>query len=74
VAMGEDRPTDSGIELKPVYTAADVDPTTELGLPGEPPFTRGIYSEMYRSRLWTMRQYAGMGALHRVRPAHPDGP
>ncbi|MBI3648518.1 MAG: methylmalonyl-CoA mutase [Actinobacteria bacterium] len=58
------RVTDSGIELKPVYTAEDLagwDPASELGVPGEPPFTRGIYPNMYRGRLWTMRQYAGMG-------------
>src|SRR5207245_1167264 len=37
------------------------DPAHDLGAPGEPPFTRGIYPTMYRGRLWTMRQYAGMG-------------
>src|SRR5579863_1523820 len=36
--------------------------TGEPGKPGEFPFTRGIYREMYRSRLWTMRQYAGFGS------------
>jgi methylmalonyl-CoA mutase N-terminal domain/subunit len=41
--------------------AADFDPLTDLGLPGEPPFTRGPQADMYRSRLWTMRQYAGFG-------------
>jgi methylmalonyl-CoA mutase N-terminal domain/subunit len=57
------RRTDSGIELRPVYSAEDLvgfDPAKRLGLPGEPPFTRGVYADMYRSRLWTMRQYAGM--------------
>ncbi len=34
----------------------------ELGRPGEFPYTRGIYPDMYRSRLWTMRQYAGFGS------------
>jgi methylmalonyl-CoA mutase N-terminal domain/subunit len=57
------RVTDSGIELRPVY-GSDVlegsDPTGHLGAPGEPPFTRGVYARMYRDRLWTMRQYAGM--------------
>jgi methylmalonyl-CoA mutase N-terminal domain/subunit len=46
-----------------VYAAEDLvgfDPAKRLGLPGEPPFTRGVYPDMYRSRLWTMRQYAGM--------------
>ncbi len=51
---------------KPVYTAADLDdlgfdPDRDLGYPGEYPFTRGIQPTMYRGRLWTMRQYAGMG-------------
>jgi methylmalonyl-CoA mutase N-terminal domain/subunit len=59
----ERRVTDSGIELKPVYRPEDVeglDPARDLGRPGEPPFTRGVYPSMYRGRLWTMRQYAGM--------------
>jgi len=63
--MGEERrATDSGIELRPVYGPQDLegfDPDRDLGLPGELPFTRGIYPTMYRRRLWTMRQYAGMG-------------
>ena len=49
---------------KPVYTLEDLagfDPAGELGFPGEYPFTRGIQPTMYRGRLWTMRQYAGMG-------------
>jgi methylmalonyl-CoA mutase N-terminal domain/subunit len=49
---------------KPVYTAADLanfSPDRDLGYPGEFPFTRGIQPTMYRGRLWTMRQYAGMG-------------
>jgi methylmalonyl-CoA mutase, N-terminal domain len=49
---------------KPVYTAADLegfDYDRNLGYPGEFPFTRGIQPTMYRGRLWTMRQYAGMG-------------
>jgi len=58
------RETDSGIELKPVYGPGDLegfDADRDLGRPGEPPFTRGVYPTMYRGRLWTMRQYAGMG-------------
>ncbi|MFI5452094.1 methylmalonyl-CoA mutase family protein [Pedobacter sp. UC225_61] len=47
--------TTSGIEIKDVYTSAK--PLTET--PGEFPFTRGIQKDMYRGRLWTMRQYAG---------------
>jgi methylmalonyl-CoA mutase N-terminal domain/subunit len=61
--MGGVRRTDSGIELRPVYSEEDLvgfDPAKQLGLPGEPPYTRGVYPDMYRSRLWTMRQYAGM--------------
>src|SRR3982751_5919957 len=50
--------TDSGIEIKPVYTAKDIQNTTEE-LPGQYPFTRGIQPDMYRGKLWTMRQYAG---------------
>jgi methylmalonyl-CoA mutase N-terminal domain/subunit len=61
----DERRTDSGIELQPVYTADDLaadgfDVERDLGRPGEYPFTRGVYPTMYRSRLWTMRQYAGM--------------
>ncbi|MGH2843137.1 MAG: acyl-CoA mutase large subunit family protein, partial [Solirubrobacteraceae bacterium] len=53
--------TDSGIEVKPLYTEADVEPPLRprLGAPGEFPFTRGVHPEMYRERLWTIRQYAG---------------
>ncbi len=56
--------TDSGIEIKSLYTADDLsgwNPATQLGLPGEAPFTRGVYPSMYRGRLWTMRQYSGFG-------------
>src|SRR6266550_323228 len=56
--------TSSDIEIADLYTAADLealgfDPERDLGLPGEPPFTRGVQATMYRSRFWTMRQYAG---------------
>ena len=47
-----------------LYTPADVpefDYESDLGYPGEEPYTRGVYSTMHRGRLWTMRQYAGMG-------------
>jgi methylmalonyl-CoA mutase N-terminal domain/subunit len=50
--------TDSGIELKPVYTENDAQHDSEE-LPGSFPFTRGIQPDMYRGKLWTMRQYAG---------------
>ncbi|HEV8547071.1 MAG TPA: methylmalonyl-CoA mutase family protein [Candidatus Limnocylindrales bacterium] len=56
--------TSSDLEIADVYTAADpeslgFDPDRDLGLPGEFPFTRGVQATMYRSRFWTMRQYAG---------------
>ncbi len=62
--MGPDDPrvfTDSGIEIEPLYEETDVEAglPERLGEPGSYPFTRGIHEEMYRSRLWTMRQYAG---------------
>lgn len=49
--------TDSGIEIKKVYSKEDISKSSEL--PGEFPFTRGIQADMYRGKLWTMRQYAG---------------
>src|SRR5881398_1110033 len=55
------RETDSGIEVKPVYTATDV-AGLELEAPGEFPFTRGPYPDMYRGRPWTIRQYAGFAS------------
>jgi methylmalonyl-CoA mutase, N-terminal domain len=62
VAATEDsRETDSEIEVKPVYTEEDVE-GLELELPGEYPFTRGPYKDMYRGRPWTIRQYAGFGS------------
>jgi methylmalonyl-CoA mutase N-terminal domain/subunit len=51
----------SGEPVEPLYTAADVGPEQAIGLPGEFPFTRGVYPSMYRGRLWTMRQFAGFG-------------
>jgi methylmalonyl-CoA mutase N-terminal domain/subunit len=54
------RETESGIEIKPVYTADDVHGRLEL--PGEFPFTRGPYQDMYRGRPWTIRQYAGFAS------------
>lgn len=59
-----ERTTDSGIEIEPVYGPDDLtgwDPQEKLGSPGEYPFTRGVHPQMYRQRLWTMRQYAGFG-------------
>ncbi|MDX6605320.1 MAG: methylmalonyl-CoA mutase, N-terminal domain [Solirubrobacterales bacterium] len=56
----------SGEPVKPLYTPADLantDPDRDIGLPGEYPFTRGVYPSMYRGRLWTMRQFAGFGTV-----------
>ncbi len=55
--------TISGEPVKPLYTEADLphDPDEAIGLPGEFPYTRGVYRSMYRGRLWTMRQFAGFG-------------
>ena len=49
--------------IAPLYTAADLpeDFEAQLGVPGQYPFTRGVYPSMYRGRLWTMRQFAGFG-------------
>jgi methylmalonyl-CoA mutase N-terminal domain/subunit len=52
----------SEVPIDPLYTAEDIegfDPATQLAAPGEFPYTRGIHPTMYRSRLWTMRQFAG---------------
>src|SRR5215813_4823791 len=52
------------VDAQPLYTPADLkkwDQEREVGYPGEYPFTRGVQATMYRGRLWTMRQYAGMG-------------
>jgi methylmalonyl-CoA mutase N-terminal domain/subunit len=51
-------------DVAPLYGPEDLagfDPVTALGVPGAPPFTRGVQPNMYRGRLWTMRQYAGFG-------------
>jgi len=54
----------SGRELQPLYAAGDLggfDPEAQLGYPGTYPFTRGVHPSMYRGKLWTMRQFSGMG-------------
>src|SRR3954471_2193016 len=64
VEVSDEKRTDSGIEIKALYDASDLDgwdPVTQLGAPGKPPYTRGVYPTMYRGKLWTMRQYAGFG-------------
>ena len=56
--------THSGIELKHVYDPEDIENISfseDIGIPGNAPFTRGVYPTMYRGRLWTMRQYSGFG-------------
>ena len=56
--------TTSSYPIRRLYTAADLahwDAARDLGFPGEPPYTRGIHPTMYRTRLWTMRQFAGFG-------------
>src|SRR5688500_9498944 len=71
--VGPDDPrrfTDSGIEIQTVYRdedIADLDLEERLGEPGEHPFTRGIHPEGYRSRRWTMRQYAGYATAPETR-------
>src|SRR5438046_7110969 len=60
MAATGDRRTESGIEVKPAYTADDA--PRRLEPPGEFPFTRGPYKDMYRGRPWTMRQYAGFAS------------
>jgi methylmalonyl-CoA mutase, N-terminal domain len=57
--------TISGLPVNPLYTPADVagfDYSKDLGFPGQYPFTRGVQTDMYRGRFWTMRQYAGFGS------------
>jgi methylmalonyl-CoA mutase, N-terminal domain len=64
-AMGDDaspRTTDSGIEIETIYEPLEDPSAADRSGPGEFPYTRGVYPDMYRGRLWTMRQYAGMGS------------
>src|SRR5664279_165972 len=60
VATADEPRTESGIELKPVYVAEDA--PRPLEPPGEHPYTRGPYRDMYRGRPWTIRQYAGFAS------------
>ena len=56
--------TVSGYPIHRLYSEADLadwNAERDLGVPGEPPYTRGIHPQMYRARLWTMRQFAGFG-------------
>jgi methylmalonyl-CoA mutase N-terminal domain/subunit len=61
---GELHTTISGLPVEPLYTpeTTEIDYERDLGMPGEYPFTRGVYPTMYRGRLWTMRQFAGFGS------------
>jgi len=59
--MSNERPSESGFPILPVYGATPPDLAERLGSPGEFPFTRGVYPTMYTTRPWTMRQYAGFG-------------
>ncbi len=58
----------SGSPVEPLYTEADLpdDAAQAIGLPGQFPFTRGVYPSMYRGRLWTMRQFAGFGSAQQT--------
>ena len=61
--------TVSGVPIDALYTPdslGEFDPDAELGYPGQYPFTRGVHASMYRSRLWTMRQFAGFGAARQT--------
>ncbi len=61
---------ESGLEIKPLYTAEDLGlppSSPDIGLPGEYPYTRGIHPNMYRQRPWTMRQYSGFGTAKETR-------
>ncbi|HEY1730904.1 MAG TPA: methylmalonyl-CoA mutase family protein [Terriglobales bacterium] len=60
----QNQETSSHIQVHPLYTASDLeqwDYDGDVGYPGQFPYTRGVQATMYRGRLWTMRQYAGMG-------------
>src|SRR5271154_38646 len=64
VTSAPDEHTSSGIPVRPLYTPADLaksDYDRDIGYPGDFPYTRGVQATMYRGKLWTMRQYAGMG-------------
>src|SRR5574343_1580143 len=58
--MPENKKTDSGINIKTCYTSEDIQQISGLNNnPGQYPYTRGVQPDMYRGKLWTMRQYAG---------------
>ncbi|HEV2685912.1 MAG TPA: methylmalonyl-CoA mutase family protein, partial [Actinomycetota bacterium] len=57
--MADERTTPSGIPIEPLYEPSGDFDVTEIGRPGEFPYVRGVYPDMYRGKVWTMRQYAG---------------
>ena len=62
----------SGFHIKPLYRLNDIshlDESKDLGLPGEYPFTRGVYETMYRGRPWTIRQ---LGSFEKKRDFYPE--
>ena len=70
-APGREQPptTVSSVPVEPLYTAESLngfDPDADLGYPGQYPYTRGVHATMYRSRLWTMRQFAGFGTARQT--------
>jgi methylmalonyl-CoA mutase N-terminal domain/subunit len=68
--MRKEPPTTvSSVPIEALYTPNDLgafDPESDLGFPGQFPFTRGVHASMYRSRLWTMRQFAGFGTARQT--------
>jgi methylmalonyl-CoA mutase N-terminal domain/subunit len=69
VSPQDRRFTDSGIEIEATYGPESLEgwsPERDLGRPGEYPFTRGVHPQMYRDRLWTMRQYSGFGTAEQT--------
>ncbi len=60
--LKDNRVTRSGLKIDPVYTNPNKNDSMHNDLPGEFPYTRGIRKDMYRGRLWTMRQYAGFAS------------
>lgn len=67
--LGGDPTTMSGTPIKRVYSAKDIenlDPAGEIGEPGKFPYTRGIHADMYRAKVWTMRQFAGFGTARQT--------
>src|SRR5260370_861024 len=68
-ARPEPPTTVSGVPIDALYTPEnlpDFDPEADLGFPGQFPFARGVHASLYRSRLWTMRQFAGFGTARQT--------